>query len=158
MTRMIRFGSTLCRTIAFGLCATSVLLVLFGCSSNQEILDSGKSSPTPANPETPTSTIDEEIANMRTADFRFIWVIRRKDGGVLDANDKAIIRPNTAEMNRRSLVDHDTALVIGSNTAPFKENFEALTKAFNVQDVSPETVPSPLPTREPTPKTAKVIR
>ena len=133
-------------------------LLLSACSSNQEILNSGKSSATPSNAEAPRSTVDDEINNMRTADFRFVWVIRRRDGGVRDQNDKAILRANTVEMNRRVLADDDKAIIIGSNTAPFRENFEALTKAFVIQDVSPEPVPSPLPTRQPTPKSSNVIR
>ena len=136
------------------------LLVLFitACGPNEQILKSGKESPTPVSVETPQSTVDAEISNMRTADFRFIWVIRRKDGGVIDAADKAIIRTNTVEMNRRVVTDDKKAVIIGSNAAPFKENFDALAQAFAVEDVSTEPVPSPLPTREPTPKTPKVIR
>jgi len=92
---------------------------------------------------------------MRTADFRYIWIIRRKDGGVMDSADKAIIRPNTIDMNRRVVTDDGKAVIIGSNAVPFKENFDALASAFAIQDVSPEAVPSPLPTREATPKPAK---
>lgn len=92
---------------------------------------------------------------MRTADFRYIWVIRRKDGAVLDAADKAVIRQNTVDMNRRVLTDDDKAVLIGSNAVPFRENFDLLARAYAVQDLSPEPMPSPLPTREPTPKAAK---
>jgi len=92
---------------------------------------------------------------MRTADFRYIWMIRRKDGGVLDAGDKAVIRQNTVDMNRRVLTDDDRAVLIGSNAVPFKENFDILASAYAVQDLSTEPVPNPLPTREPAPKTAK---
>jgi hypothetical protein len=136
----------------------SVLSFFAGCSANEQILKSGKQSPTPANVESPQSTVDQEIESMRTADFRYIWVIRRKDGSVMDSADKAIIRPNTVEMNRRVVTDDGKAVIIGSNAAPFKENFDALASAFAIQDVSPEAVPSPLPTREPTPKAAKSKR
>jgi hypothetical protein len=136
----------------------SSLMFFSACGANQEILNSGKYSPTPANVESPKSTLGQEIENMRTADFRFIWVLRRKDGGVIDAADRAIIRVNTVEINRRVLADEDKALVLGSNTAPFRENFDALNRAFSIQDLSPEPVPSPLPTREPTPKDPKIIR
>lgn len=133
-------------------------IFLLACGANQEILNSGKASPSPANVTSAKSTLDDEINNMRTADFRFIWVLRRKDGGVLDPNDKAIIRANTVEINRRVLANDDKALVLGSNTAPFRENFDALNKAFAIQDLSPEPVPSPLPTRQPTAKDPKIIR
>jgi hypothetical protein len=74
---------------------------------------------------------------------------------VLDTADKAVIRQNTVDMNRRVLADDDKAVLIGSNTVPFKENFEILASAYAIQDLSPEPVPVPLPTREPTPKPAK---
>jgi len=143
-------------SLAFVLWSASVPLLMSACSANQQILDSGKPSPTPVGAQTPATTIEQEIDNMRTADFRYIWVIRRSDGGVLDQNDKAILRANTVEMNRRVLADDDKAIILGSNNVPFKENFDALTKTFSVQDVSPESVPSPLPTREPTPKAPKI--
>jgi hypothetical protein len=131
----------------------ALLALVAACSPNEQILKSGKESP--ANIESPQTTIDQEIDSMRTAAFRFVWVIRRKDGGVLDAADKAIIRTNTVEMNRRVLSDDEKAVIIGSNVVPYRENFGALSNAFSVQDVSQEPVPSPLPTRQPTPKERK---
>ena len=133
----------------------SVLSFFAGCSANEEILKSGKQSPTPANVESPQSTVDQEIESMRTANFRYIWIIRRKDGAVMDSADKAIIRPNTIEMNRRVVTDDGKAVIIGSNAVPFKENFDALSSAFAIQDVSPEPVPSPLPTFLPAPPLRK---
>lgn len=138
-------------------CLLSAVFLTAGCA-NEDIRKSGKPSPTAANAESPKSTVDDEVAAMRTANFRFIWVIRRKDGGVLNAADKAIIRPNTVDMNRRVVTDDGMAVIIGSNAAPFKENFDALASAFAIQDLSQKPMPSPLPTREPTPKTSKVIR
>ncbi|MFL6374155.1 MAG: hypothetical protein ACJ73D_05765 [Pyrinomonadaceae bacterium] len=131
---------------------------LSSCSANEQILKSGKESPTPTNVESTKSDLDEQIQSLRTADFRYIWAIRRKDGGVLDKADKAVIRQNTVEMNRRVLADDDKAVLIGSNTVPFKENFDILASAYAIQDLSPQPVPSPLPTREPTPKSAKAKR
>ena len=128
------------------------LLALCSCGANEQILRSGKDSPSPANVGSPKSTLDQEIEAMRTADFRYIWVLRRKDGAVLDAADKTAIRGNTVDMNRRVLADEDRALIIGSNVVPFKENFEVLAARFDVQDFSTEPVPGPLPTRQPTPK------
>ena len=157
----------------------SVLSFFAGCSANEEILKSNKQSPTQANVESPQSTVDQEIESMRTADFRYIWIIRRKDGAVMDSADKAIIRQNTVEMNRRVVAEEvpcswtkeelqdwekpdislphtcPKAVIIGSNAVPFKENFDALSSAFAIQDVSPEPVPSPLPTFLPAPPLRK---
>ena len=136
---------------------TAALLgaLVVACGANEDILKSGKASPSPANVQGPQTTVDDAVASMRTADFRYIWVIRRKDGGVLDTADKAIIRPNTLDMNRRVVTDDQKAVVLGSNTLPFRDNFDALVKAFDIEDFSPEPVPSPLPTRVPTPKASK---
>ena len=139
--------------MAFALWVACVPLLFIGCGANEQIMKSGKESPTPV--ERPKSDIDQEIDSMRTADFRYIWVIRRKDGGAMDTADKAVIRQNTADMNRRVLADDDKAVLIGSNAVPFKENFDILASAYAVQDVSPERVPSPLPTRQPAPKMPK---
>ena len=130
----------------------SLLLGMAGCSANEQILKSGKESPTPAVVQNAKSDFDEQIESLRTADFRYIWVIRRKDGGVLDPADKAVIRQNTVDMNRRVLTDNDKAVLIGSNAVPFKENFDVLASAYAIQDLSPQPVPSPLPTRQPTAK------
>jgi len=119
------------------------------CGANEQILKSGKESPPPANVESPKSTLDQEIEAMRTADFRYIWVLRRKDGGVIDAADKAMIRANTEGVNRRVLTDDDKALIIGTNPLPFKENIDALFSYFAVQDLSPEPMPKVIPTRPP---------
>ena len=49
---------------------------------------------------------------MRTANFDFIFVIRRKDGGKLDAEDKKFIRNNSpAVADRIYLSDDDKALI-----------------------------------------------
>jgi hypothetical protein len=125
--------------------APFVLFVSFGlssCVTNETILRSGKETPPAANVEHPTSSLDDEIAAMRTANFRFIWVIRRKDGGAIDAADKAIIRGATEGVNRRVLADDDRALVIGTNAVPSKENVAILFGNFAVQDLSPEPMPN----------------
>lgn len=127
--------------------------------TNETILRSGKDSPTPAPAGTttdrPTSGLDQDIEAMRTADFRFIWVLRRKDGGVLDAADKAVIKANTADVNRRVLTDDNKALVIGTNAIPDKARTEAIFSYFSVEDLSPFPMPSVIPTAEKTPKPPK---
>jgi hypothetical protein len=146
---------TIRRQIRFVVLGLYVPMVLAACSANEQILKSGKDSPTPINVQSQKSDLEEQLESLRTADFRFIFVIRRKDGHVLDTADKAVIRQNTVDMNRRVLADDDKAVLIGSNTVPFKESFEILASAYAIQDLSPEPVPVPLPTREQMPKPAK---
>jgi hypothetical protein len=78
---------------------------------------------------------------MHDADFRFIWVLRRKDGGVIDAADKNVIRVNTADMNRRVIADGEHAVVIGTNALPPRKNIDALFSYFSVEDLSPVPMP-----------------
>ena len=119
----IRFGSMV------------LLLALTACGANDKILQSGKQTPD-AN-ATPRSAIDDDLTAMRNADFRFVFVLRRKDGGAIDAGDRAVIKANTAEANRRVSSDNDRAFVIGTNNALPPEKLAALYERFTVEDHSP---------------------
>ena len=80
---------------------------------------------------------------MRTADFKFIVVFRRKDRGTLESEDKEIIGRNTGPTaNRRKLSDDGKAVIIGSNF-PFEAKLlDELTKRFVMEDHSkPESGP-----------------
>ena len=77
---------------------------------------------------------------MRTADFSFVYVLRRKDGGKIDAEDRSVIRGQTAEANRRMSSDDDKAFIIGSNNQIPPTNMMALYKRFAVEDYSPAPV------------------
>jgi hypothetical protein len=74
---------------------------------------------------------------MRTADFNFIYVFRRKDGGVLDSEDRGFMNANTPyEINRRKLADGDRALIIGSNFRFPAANFKLMKERFAFEDFS----------------------
>ena len=110
------------------------------CGPNETILRSGSNvseSPAAASTAKPLSDSSEaEVENMRTADFEIILVLRRKDGGVMRSDDKAFIRGITASANRRSLVDSDRAVVIGSNAPVPADVLKQLNDRFNVQNFS----------------------
>ena len=94
------------------------------CGPNQRILESANenrpsdaevasvnsnAAPTPAG-------FEQDLESMRTADFKFILVFRRKDGQPMDAADKDWISRNVgAQANRRRLSDGGKAIIIGSN-------------------------------------------
>jgi hypothetical protein len=112
-----------------------------GCTPNQRIVDSS----VPATPESQatnsvepaTSTVEADVAAMRTADFNFVFVFKRKDGNVLDAEDRAFMNTNTPyEINRKKISDGGRALVIGSNFRYPPENFKALRDRFAFEDFS----------------------
>jgi hypothetical protein len=118
--------------------AVGAVFMLSACGANETILKSGKETPLPvSNATVARSTIESEIDALRTADFRFIWILRRKDGGVIDAADRAVIKANTVDMNRRVSADDGKAFLIGTNALPPKKNLDALYAHFAVEDLSP---------------------
>ena len=74
---------------------------------------------------------------MQTADFNFVYVFRRNDGGELDPDDRAFMSSNIPyEINRKKISDGGRALVIGSNFRLPAENFKALRERFAFEDYS----------------------
>ena len=124
------------RTIAAILFTAAVLAA---CGANDNILKSGKE--TPSTNTAAVSEIDSDLAAVKNADFRWIYVLRRKDGGVIDAEDKKVIKANTVEANRRVSSDGDKAFIIGTNTQIATEKLAALYEHFAVEDASPPPAP-----------------
>lgn len=120
------------------LCVSALLFT--ACGPNESILRSGanndQTSPTPKASRAAYDTVDAEIENMRTADFNFILVLRRRDGGKMQPDDKAFVRNNMSGANRRSLVEDDKAIVIGSNARVPQDLLTKLNERFDVQDFS----------------------
>ena len=95
------------------------------CGPNQQILESANANrPADADvggtnsnaaPAAPAG-FEQDLESMRTADFKFILVFRRKDDQVMDSADKDWISRNVgAQANRRQLSDGGKAIIIGSN-------------------------------------------
>lgn len=120
-----------------GFCALLLSCVLWpGCSANSTILNSG-AKPPPANAVRPVNVFESDLETMRTANFSFIFVLRRKDGAKLDADDKKFIRTNAPEVaNRLLLSDDDKALIAGSNYPFAPEKLKPLQERFDFQDFS----------------------
>jgi hypothetical protein len=81
-------------------------------------------------------TIENEVEAMRTARFSFIFVLRRKDGDVMSADDKNFVRLTTANANRRSLSGDGRAVIVGSNYRLPPETVEVLGERFALEDMS----------------------
>src|SRR5688572_7415250 len=67
------------------------IVVLFGggCQPNQTILKDAAPPPTPLETvEMKKTSLEEDLREMETADFDYIFVFRRKDGGVFDKDDQ----------------------------------------------------------------------
>ena len=115
-----------------------LILVLFTCScgANEGILRSGKETPAPANAGSDKTPFAKDLEAMQTAGFTFIYVLRRKDGGTIDAEDRGVIKLNTADANRRVAADDGRAFIVGSNFPISAKNIMALYDRFAVENYS----------------------
>ncbi len=100
-------------------------------------------------PENKPASFESDLETMKTAKFDYIFVFRRKDGGVLDSEDKAFLKANSPPAtNRFILSDDDKAAIAGSGFEFPAENLETLRKRFDIEDFS-------MPKRESVPKSDK---
>ncbi|CAN5467179.1 hypothetical protein BH10ACI3_BH10ACI3_21580 [soil metagenome] len=113
------------------------LVLTFACGANESILKSGKDTGNQPAAESDKVPIEKEIDAMRTAGFSFIYVLRRKDGGKMESEDRGVIRVNTTEANRRVAADDDKAFVVGSNFQISPKFMTALNGRFAVENYSP---------------------
>jgi hypothetical protein len=114
------------------------------CGANEGVLTSGKATPGPT-AEAKPDTFESDLAEVRKADFTWMYVIRRRDGGELDTKDKDLIRTATAQSNRRVLSDEGKAIIVGSNFEQVNTDIGTLKKQFEVTDMStgPKSETSP---------------
>ena len=81
---------------------------------------------------------------MRTANFDFIFVLRRKDGGKMSDEDKRYIKTNSpAETNRFIVSDEEKAVIAGSKFKFAPENLKILGERFAVEDFSKPVIDAP---------------
>jgi hypothetical protein len=129
-----KFSSPPCRFVALSL-ILAFLILNSACGRitfSTENTDSAVPKPTEE-----LTQIQREIRDMQTADFKFIYVIKRKDGGEFDKADRDFLRANrTPEINRFSGTDDKKAFVVGSNYRFLPEHWENLKKRFVIEDFS----------------------
>lgn len=107
------------------------------CSPNQRIVNSSADTPVPVNAEPVVITFEGDLQAMRTADFKFILVFRRKDSTVMTAEDKSFANANTPyDVNRRRLADDGKAIIIGTNFQFLPGVLEKLTERFTMENYS----------------------
>ena len=136
--------------ILFGLGLAVIFATGISCGPNQRIIESSQentaqaSQSTESNSSPTVRTFDQDLTAMRTADFNFVYVFRRRDGGVFDADDKAFISSTTPpEMNRKTLSDGGKAVIVGSNFRMPAEILNVFKSRFAFEDHSkPESQPT----------------
>ena len=129
-------------TSKFGSLMVAVALV-GSCSPNQRIVESnGQWANQEANRAAATpvqNTIDQEIESMRTADFIFIYVIRRKDAGTLNPEDREFASSVIpGQMNRRTVSTDGKAILVGSNFRMPEDERKLIEERFALEDLSRE--------------------
>lgn len=126
-----------------------LILILFNLSCEQAPSmrvnnTTGTPLPTAENTEKLTP-IQREIRDMETANFKIIYVFKRKDGGVFDKEDKKYLAENKpADANRFVLTDDEKAFVAGSNYPFTVQNLEMLEKRFIIENYSKPNAPTPV--------------
>ena len=126
--------------------AAVITLLSVACGANDSILKSGKPDTNAAkgsNSVSQGSSVDRVIGDMQTAGFTTILVLRRKDGGKMDSEDRGVIRVQTSDANRRIGSDDETAFIIGSNHPMTPEKMTVLNARFAVEDRSPQETSVP---------------
>lgn len=113
-------------------------LLSFGCQANKTIL---KDVAPPATPmetvETKKTSFQQDLRDMQTANFDYIYAFRRKDGGAFDKDDKKYLRENTPlETNRFILTDEGKAFIAGSGFGFSPAQMDALQNRFVIEDYS----------------------
>ncbi len=93
--------------------------------------------PTQNSQEDVKSSLETDLQTMRNANFDYIYVFRRKDGGVLDGEDKKYLKANSpVATNRFILTDENKAVVAGSSYKFEPENLDNLQKRFAIENFS----------------------
>ena len=134
-----------CWIVLFALAA----LFLAACTPNQRIVeDSAERSLKPVSNGTAANaekTFEQDVESMRTADFVFIYVLRRRDGGPLDPDDKRYAsQVIPQEMNRREISDSGKAIIVGSNFRMPEQNRKVLSERFAFEDLSNAKMTTPV--------------
>jgi hypothetical protein len=136
------------RFFAVLLLAVIASLVGFACESPslKKVNSTANTAQTNA-PETIAAkpSLEDDLQAMRNANFDFIYVFRRKDGGALDGEDKKYLKNYApAATNRFVLTDENKAVIAGSSYRFEQENLDNLQKRFIIENFSkPENQTTP---------------
>lgn len=124
-----------------------VALGSVGCAS-RFILEDKNETPSPVSESTPEAAVDDftdRLKGVQTGGFDFVFVFRRKDGDILDSEDRRFLRENSpADTNQWVVTSDKKAAIAGSNYRFLPENLTALRKRFAVEDFS-SVVEAPIP-------------
>lgn len=99
--------------------------------------NNANSIPTPDLHEKKADDFETRLKAIKNADFAYIFVFRRKDGGEFTAEDKQFLRTAAQPEPNRWEVPGDKKAVIAGTNFPFPEEvLQNLRTRFNVEDHS----------------------
>lgn len=119
--------------------ALSIAFLNFGCepASLRKTDSSAPTTNATSSAENDAATLENDLQTMKNADFDFVYVFRRKDGGALDGEDKKYLRANSpAATNRFILSDGNRAVIAGSSFRFEQANLDKLQERFVIENLS----------------------
>jgi len=128
------------RNLAIGLILGVFCLFGFSCGSDSEIKNTKPATNSKAGKTPEISEEERELQSLRTADFDYIFSLKRKDGKVFSSEDKQFLRQKTFRANRRSLTRDEKIIFIGTNYEIDKKDLKAIKERFEFQDFSKSKV------------------
>ncbi len=111
------------------------VLLTFACTPRSFEKPAASSVPL-STAEDKRASFENDLQTMRTANLQYVFVVRRKDDGAFDGDDKKYLRATLPFNNRIILADEEKAFIVGSNYKFPPENLDALRMRFNVEDYS----------------------
>lgn len=123
------------RSLAIRLAAVLLLgVTLTACQPNQTILKSAPSPVPEASLEPRKTDLATDIKDIEDAGIENIFVVRRKDGGVFDKEDKQFLRANVPEeMDRRISSDDGKAFILATKYLVSPETVKKWRERFVVE-------------------------
>jgi hypothetical protein len=118
------------------------LMFIAACTPNQRIINSANERPPEPDSVQRSATvaparIEDDISAMKTADFNFIYIFRRKDGAAMGSDDRSYLSSTIpSEVNRRKIADEGRAVIVGSNFRIPPETMNILKERFAFEDHS----------------------
>ncbi len=129
------------RSLQAGRLRSSLLAILvigafFGFACNYNSFEKPNVNAPAVNGENKQSALESDLQTLKTANLKYIFVFRRKDGAAFDGEDKKYLRTNLPTTNRVVSSEEGKAFVVGSNYKFPPENTEVLQLRFNIEDFS----------------------
>ena len=117
----------------------TVALLFAACGGSPNTSQTAPSPAPAASPSvqaSPLNDFEKALQFIRNGQYTYIWVISRKDGKPLTAEDSAFLKTNAPQIVDLAATDDKRKAVAGTNFNLEEGNMEALKKRFVVEDLS----------------------